>query len=474
MLVGAFRVVGWVMAAMTRLAAGLIKGNSIERPGGRMVRRLRWTVVVLLSLLIAWWTLSTGRDMVTGEAGGALVGLIGVYVVVPLLAVALVLAIPRPARRLDVVVRALVEGQTKRRPRLLRRWRAGATEYTSWEMPVGVTVQHLQRWRPALEQGLNCGVELWYRDGVFYVRASHGQLPDAIGFASFYSERRAGKLPFGVGMGRVERVWADLAELPHMLIGGLTGAGKSGFLRQLITWLVLTNPPERLRLGLIDLKGGMELNLFARLPHRLGAVVRDLVGAGELLTWLNAELDRRQAAFDRAGAISLPDWNRRYPGQVLPYLVLVVDETAELTAAESPGREERERRQARIASISRLVRLGRALGIHLILATQRPDAEAVPGALKANLPATLAFRVRDEVNSRILLGEGNTGAASLPTVPGRAIWQWDVETEVQVPWITTAEAAAYLVGLTGTAVGGTEPVIRCPQLPGGVPEGALR
>src|SRR2546429_6844554 len=131
MLVGAFRVVGWVMAAMTRLAAGLIKGNSIERPGGRMVRRLRWTVVVLLGLLIAWWTLSTGRDMVTGEAGGALVGLIGVYVVVPLLAVAPVLALPPPARRVGGGVRALGEGQTQRQPRMPRRRPARAPRSTN-------------------------------------------------------------------------------------------------------------------------------------------------------------------------------------------------------------------------------------------------------------------------------------------------------------------------------------------------------
>jgi FtsK/SpoIIIE family len=144
--------------------------------------------------------------------------------------------------------------------------------------------------------------------------------------------------------------------------------------------------------------------------------------------------------------------------------VLVVDEMAEMAAVESADRDERARQQARLVSISRLCRLGRAAGIHVIAATQRPDAEAVPGQIKANLPATVAFHVRDEINSRILLGDGNTTAAGLPPWPGRAVWQWDIATQVQVPWLDRAEAGRLLALAfgAGPAAGGTDSVTLCP------------
>ena len=229
--------------------------------------------------------------------------------------------------------------------------------------------------------------------------------------------------------------------------------------------LFRSNAPERLRLGFIDLKGGMELNLFARLPHRLGPVLREWQECGSLLEELNADLDRRQAAFDAAGVVSLREWNGRYPEAGLPYLVLVVDEAAELTAVESGDRAERASRQAQLALLTRLCRLGRAAGIHVITATQRPDAEAVPGQLKANLPATMAFRVRDSVNSRVLLGDGNPQAASLPAIAGRGIWQAEVQVEVQTPWLSREEAVRLLFQSQAATWRGTGDVTRCPLPP---------
>jgi S-DNA-T family DNA segregation ATPase FtsK/SpoIIIE len=318
-------------------------------------------------------------------------------------------------------------------------------------------------------------VDWWYDAGLYHMRVISGVVPARIGFAEFYGGQAApaGELVFGVGMARMGPVWADLASLPHLLIGGVPGAGKSVFLRQLVTALVLANGPERLRLGFIDLKGGMEMNVFMGLPHRLGPVLREWQACGPLLEELNAHLDGRQAAFEAAGVVSLAEWNERNPGAMLPYLVLVIDETAELTAVESPDRAERASRQAQLASLTRICRLGRAAGVHVLAATQRPDAEAVPGQLKANLPATMAFRVRDAVNSRILLGDGNPQAASLPAIAGRGIWQTgDVQAEVQTPWLDRQEAAAMLekwsqAATTSGGAGGTEPVTRCPQIPRG-------
>jgi DNA segregation ATPase FtsK/SpoIIIE-like protein len=121
-------------------------------------------------------------------------------------------------------------------------------------------------------------------------------------------------------------------------------------------------------------------------------------------------------------------------------VLVVVDECAELSAAEVSDREERARRQEALAHISRFCRFGRASGIHVILCSQALDADAVPGQLKANIPATLALRVRGGTNSRVLLGDGNEAAAVLPPGPGRGIWQWDTQTQFQA-WLSPEQAA---------------------------------
>src|SRR2546421_10731338 len=97
-----------------------------------------------------------------------------------------------------------------------------------------------------------------------------------------------------------------------------------------------------------------------------------------------------------------------------------------------------------LGALASLCRLGRSLGLHFVGATQRPDAGVLPGQIKANIPATVAFKVREPLNSRILLGEENASAASLPPVPGRGIWQWQTETQFQAPWLARAEAEELL------------------------------
>jgi hypothetical protein len=331
-------------------------------------------------------------------------------------------------------------------PRLWSYRVAGQVSEYAFLMPAGMTLSALNEWREALEQALNRKADWRYQGMLFHLRVIKAEMPAVVAFAELLRQAtaQAGELVFCVGMGLMGPVWADLAALPHLLIGGVPGGGKSVFLRQLVTWLALANPPERLRLAFIDLKGGMEMNIFRRLPHRLRPVLRQWQECGSLLEELNGELDRRQAAFDRAEAVSLAEWNRRYPDAALPYLVLVIDEMAELTAVESGDRAEKAARQAQLTHLVRLCRLGRAVGVHAICATQRPDADAVPGQLKANLPATMAFRVRDPVNSRVLLGDGHPEAASLPPIPGRGIWQVDGQVEVQTPWLDRAEASALL------------------------------
>jgi S-DNA-T family DNA segregation ATPase FtsK/SpoIIIE len=152
--------------------------------------------------------------------------------------------------------------------------------------------------------------------------------------------------------------------------------------------LVLRLSPERLRLVVLDLKG-IEFGLFERLPHLMAPVARDLDAAVEVLGVVNAELDRRQALLAGAGVESLGGWNEARPDEALPHVLVVVDECAELSAAEVADRDERARRQQALAHLSRLCRLGRASGVHVIVSTQRPDADAVPGQVKT---AEIALR----------------------------------------------------------------------------------
>jgi DNA segregation ATPase FtsK/SpoIIIE, S-DNA-T family len=367
--------------------------------------------------------------------------------------------------------RALIElglANPGRQPRVARARRSGKTWDVAWRMPPGISVSALLRRRGEIEEALDVSAEFWYERGLVNMRAATGQLPDRVTFSDFYSRPRpklVGRLPIGIGMTRHGPLWSDLADLPHLLVGGQTNSGKSAFIRQLLTWAVLTHSPEDLRLGLIDLKGGLEFNVFERLPHMLGPVARDLDGCLALMEVLLAELDQRQAALDRLGAESIRRWNAVGSGRHLPYVLVVVDEMAELSAVESSTRDEKGRRQAALASVSRMCRLGRATGFHVVVSTQRPDAEAVPGQIKANIPATVAFRVRSAINSRILLGEDNTGAASLPPMPGRGIWQFDNEVRFQSIWLDKPAAETAIAPLVGQ-MAGTERVTPClPLLP---------
>ncbi len=148
-------------------------------------------------------------------------------------------------------------------------------------------------------------------------------------------EKKVARLPVGVGESREGPLWVDLAELPHLLIGGHTGSGKSVFLRQLLTGLLLELGPDRLRLALVDLKGGTELNLFERLPHLMAPVARDQEFCLELFEMVTRELYRRQALLDSAGLEDVERWNALHPDEALPYVLVVVDEVAELSAVES-------------------------------------------------------------------------------------------------------------------------------------------
>ena len=188
-----------------------------------------------------------------------------------------------------------------------------------------------------------------------------------------------------------EPVFADIAKMPHLLIAGATGSGKSIMIHSLITALLFKNSPEMLRLILIDPKR-VELTIYEDLPHLMSPVITENKKAMGVLRWAINEMERRYELLLRAGARDIKGYNQK--GEKLPYLLIVIDELADLMA--SYGREVE-------GSIIRLAQMSRATGIHLAVSTQRPSVEVITGLIKANITSRIALQVASQVDSRTIL-----------------------------------------------------------------------
>jgi len=218
------------------------------------------------------------------------------------------------------------------------------------------------------------------------------------------------KSPLKIALGKDvagHSVAADLGKMPHLLIAGATGSGKSVCLNSLIACLLFHNSPDRLRLLMIDPKM-VELTTFNGVPHLLHPVVTEMDKVGGTLKWALKEMHRRYKLFGEAGARNIARYNELQLEKLdghepvndkekpLPYIVFIIDELADLMMV-SPAEVE--------DSISRLAALARATGIHLVLATQRPSVDVITGVIKANFPARIAFAVSSQVDSRTILDQ---------------------------------------------------------------------
>lgn len=208
-------------------------------------------------------------------------------------------------------------------------------------------------------------------------------------------------LPVGLGKDIAGRaVFLDLAEMPHLLVAGTTGSGKSVMLNSLLTSLLLTTDPRRLKMVLIDPKR-VELAPFGKIPHLITPVVTDVKKAANALSWAVAEMERRYEVLERKGVRSLEVYNERTDNE-MPYVVVVIDELADLMMAAAAKVED---------AVIRIAQKARAVGIHLVVATQRPSVDVITGMIKANIPSRIAFAVSSQVDSRVILDA--SGAESL-------------------------------------------------------------
>ena len=228
--------------------------------------------------------------------------------------------------------------------------------------------------------------------------SSSVSLRGVIESSAFQKTAAKSKLAIALGKGAGgEAIAADLDKMPHLLIAGATGSGKTVCLNSVICCLLVHNAPCDIRLIMIDPKR-VELTQFNSIPHLAVPVIVHTDKALSALRWLNQEMDKRYQVLAAASARNIDDYNRNRQGtEKLPYLVLVIDELADLMMA---GFDEVEH------ILCRLAQLARATGIHLVVATQRPSVDVVTGLIKANFPTRISFAVTSQVDSRTILDIG--------------------------------------------------------------------
>jgi S-DNA-T family DNA segregation ATPase FtsK/SpoIIIE len=239
------------------------------------------------------------------------------------------------------------------------------------------------------------------------------------------------KLRLGLGRGVEGKVHvADLAEMPHLLIAGSTGSGKSVTLNALITSLLYTASPEEVKFIMVDTKR-LELGIYEHLPHLISPVVTEAKKAANALRWAVVEMEKRYKTLADGAVRNIAQHNRAIevaagsrkprldpsgvPLKPLPYIVVIIDELADLMLTSAREVEE---------SIMRLAQMARAVGIHLILSTQRPSVDVITGVIKANLPSRMALRVASKVDSRTIMDSNGAerllGMGDMLFVPPRS------------------------------------------------------
>ena len=231
--------------------------------------------------------------------------------------------------------------------------------------------------------------------------------PNLVTLGDIFDDLPATASPLAVWLGKDisgTAVWTDLARMPHLLIAGTTGSGKSGCINTMLTSVLLRSTPDEVRMILIDPKR-IELNHYESIPHLLTPVVSSPKEASAVLANCTAEMERRYERLASVRARNLNEANRsfRQRGErTIPYLLVVIDELADLMMIAPQAVED---------AVIRLAQKSRAVGIHLVLATQRPSVDVITGMIKANVPSRIAFAVSSQTDSRVILDQG--GAESL-------------------------------------------------------------
>lgn len=271
-------------------------------------------------------------------------------------------------------------------------------------------------------------------------------IPREVDYAKMLTAIKADAPPLTVpiGVGEAGRMYfRNIADMPHVLIGGATNQGKSVWMKQALVTLMLRNEPRRLKLLMIDLKGGVELSQFRNVPHLLRPIIKEKEGVIPALEYVMREVKRRLAMFEERKVVNISGYNQRNRAK-MDYWIVVVDELANLML-DKTLKGDAEMYLADIAAQSR------AAGIHLIVATQRPDSSVMTGLIRANFPVRIAFSCADYRSSMVILDTSD--AAGLNPVGRLIYFQGSTKTEMQGPLITPSMVDDKVEGIaTGEAV----------------------
>lgn len=277
--------------------------------------------------------------------------------------------------------------------------------------------------------------------------AERSSIPRLVRFHEMRQPDKAPALLIPIGVGEHKRArWEDLRKLPHLLVAGATGQGKSVAVNTILCHLARRWQPDTLKLWLVDLKGGMELSFYEDLPHveHFATKAPQLPG---LLFKLQTEMDRRTDLL-KGKARDIDDYNAARPAaERLPYVVLVVDEIANAMLNKARGDWDGQKMSVAAASemlLADLAARARATGIHMIISTQRPSVDVITGLIKANFPCRIAFGTSSEIDSRVIIDDG--GAHGLKV--GRMLFRRNMELlELQAPLINDADVKSIVAAV---------------------------
>ncbi|MGG4011398.1 FtsK/SpoIIIE domain-containing protein [Bacillus smithii] len=273
-----------------------------------------------------------------------------------------------------------------------------------------------------MKEALNKEIEWDFKNGFLHIKVFDDKLPTKWNFTSDL-QTSTWEVPIGKNHHGV--LYHDFDKYPHMLVGGTTRFGKTVFLKIQLASLLM-NKKEHVSFYILDLKGGLEFNRYKHL-HQIKTVASDLLEACRTLDQIVKDLKERERLFKEKGISNIVDT------KIQKRSFIIVDEAAELSS-KLVTKDLKKYAEYCMNCLGQIARIGGALGYRLIYATQYPTREAVPGQIKMNMVARLAFKMPESIGSRVILDEG--GAENLDPLPGRALYKVEEKREIQVPYIS--------------------------------------